>query len=163
MIPLWNIPKQVPAADPRPQGSELIFHDPLPTPEPEQEPARSGVPVTSLYGSPESKPKRFKGTQTPGSRPRPRTCGGLARYSAAKHRAPVAVGLENHFGGKDDGGRRLRASVRQFTDSPASSPPFARPPAMPSSTLCSPHMYRPLETYVAMIVAAPAANAEKPS
>jgi len=28
----------------------------------------------------------------------------------------VAVGLENHFGGKGDGGRRLPACVRQFTD-----------------------------------------------
>jgi hypothetical protein len=58
--PLRNSPKQVPAADPRPQGAELIFHDPLPTPEPEQGPARSGFPVTSLYGSPESQPKRLK-------------------------------------------------------------------------------------------------------
>lgn len=58
--PLRNSPKHVAAAAPRPQGAELIFYDPLPTPEPEQEPARSGFPVTSLYGSPESQPKRLK-------------------------------------------------------------------------------------------------------
>jgi hypothetical protein len=43
------------------------------------------------------------------------------------HRVLVAVGLENHFGGKDDGGRRLPASVRQFTDSPGSSPALRSP------------------------------------
>jgi hypothetical protein len=39
----------------------------------------------------------------------------------------VAAGLENHFGGKGDGGRRLPASVRQFTDSPALSPALRSP------------------------------------
>jgi hypothetical protein len=43
------------------------------------------------------------------------------------HRVLVAVGLENHFGGTDDGGRRLPASVRQFTDSPGSSPALRSP------------------------------------
>ena len=58
--PLRNSPRQVAATAPLPQGAELIFHDPLSISDPEQEPARSGFPVSPLYGSPESQPKRLK-------------------------------------------------------------------------------------------------------
>ena len=58
--PLRNGPKQVAATALRPQGSELIFHNPLSSPDPEQEPARSGFPVSPPYGSPESHSKRLK-------------------------------------------------------------------------------------------------------
>jgi hypothetical protein len=60
MGPVPNSPEPLPPAAPSPKGPELVFHDPLPTSEPEQQAGRSRVPVLSFHCDPVPKHRKNK-------------------------------------------------------------------------------------------------------